>query len=383
MTIAPPSESTGMTAANERTYFIATNLHSAAVPQHFHALGMELGKRGHRVVILRQAEYETVCNVDRQMIVHTWPSRRPTYFIDALFFFKLIRRYRPHCVLANFGAVNVMCAVGALFGVRNRIAYYHTLSSQIDQDTNLSHLMSRYLRFRKRCFYLLATHCIGVSRAAVQDLTTNFRVAPLKCSVRRLSLIDPHAESGRSGFTRSMHPVVACAGRLQPSKGQDVLIRALPDVVLRFPSLMVEFLGEGPMRSQCESLAKELGVERHCHFLGKISQTKVIERMSSAWLTVVPSRTEAFGLVNLESMSVGTPVIASNVGGIPDIVRDGTDGFLVPPCDPEALAGRLADLIGNSMLREQMGRYARERFLNTFEQSKVVDEQADWLESLP
>ena len=369
-------------ATSERTFFIATSLLSAAVPQHFHALGVELVNRGHPVVILRQASPDNLTTLDQRIQVHTWPSPRPTRFVDALFFLRLLYRYRPHCLLANFGAVNTMCAVGALFGVRHRIAYYHTLMSQIDEDTELSPLMLGYLRLRKRWLYRLATHCISNSQATLRDLTTTFHLAPAKCAVWRLSLEDAFSGNESRNSSRAIEPLLVCAGRLQQSKGLDVLIRALPTLCARFPSLTVEILGEGPMRLQYEALAKELGVERRCHFAGKIEQAQVLKRMSSAWVTVVPSRAEAFGLVNVESMSMGTPVVASRVGGIPDIVRDGVDGFLVPPGDPEALAEKLAILLGDRELREQMGRNARDRFFSTFEQSMVVREQADWLEAL-
>jgi glycosyltransferase involved in cell wall biosynthesis len=181
---------------------------------------------------------------------------------------------------------------------------------------------------------------------------------------------------------RSTEPSLICVGRLQQSKGQDILIQALPALVKHFPTVLVEFLGEGPMRTKYQALAKDLGVEGHCRFLGKVELTQVLSRMAAAWLTVVPSRTEAFGLVNVESMSVATPVVASNVGGIPDIVSDGLNGFLVPPCNPEALATKLGLLLGDKTLREKMGRNARDRFCETFEQSAVVKEQVDWLELL-
>ena len=104
-----------------------------------------------------------------------------------------------------------------------------------------------------------------------------------------------------------------------------------------------------------------------------------MKRMALATATVVPSRSEGFGLVNIESLAVGTPVVASSVGGIVEVIRDGIDGFLVPPDNPELLAERLHLLLSNSELRSTMSRNARERFLTTFEQSKVIKEQADWL----
>jgi glycosyltransferase involved in cell wall biosynthesis len=104
--------------------------------------------------------------------------------------------------------------------------------------------------------------------------------------------------------------------------------------------------------------------------------------MALASATVVPSRSEGFGLVNIESLAVGTPVVASSVGGIVEVIRDGVDGFLVPPDNPEEMVEKLLLLLSNAPLRRAMSRNARERFLTTFEQGKVVREQADWFEKI-
>ena len=125
-----------------------------------------------------------------------------------------------------------------------------------------------------------------------------------------------------------------------------------------------------------------LRLEDACIFEGDIHHDEVLKRMALATATVVPSRSEGFGLVNIESLAVGTPVVASSVGGIVEVIRDGVDGFLVPPDNPEALAERLLLLLSNPDLRRTMSRNARERFLTTFEQSKVVKEQADWFETV-
>jgi glycosyltransferase involved in cell wall biosynthesis len=104
--------------------------------------------------------------------------------------------------------------------------------------------------------------------------------------------------------------------------------------------------------------------------------------MASAVVTVVPSRSEAFGLVNIESMAVGTPVVASKVGGIVEIIRHGVDGFLVPPDNAEALAEKLKVILCNPHVRREMRTSCRQRFLEQFEQRRSVLEQADWHEEL-
>jgi glycosyltransferase involved in cell wall biosynthesis len=136
------------------------------------------------------------------------------------------------------------------------------------------------------------------------------------------------------------------------------------------------------MLDRLRQMAEQKGVASRCRFVGDVSPGEVLARMSRAKVTVVPSRHEAFGVVNLESMSVGTPVIASRVDGIQEIVRDGVDGYLVPPGDPTALSEKLARVLQDQALRERLGLNARQHFLEEYENTLVVRRQADWLEQL-
>jgi glycosyltransferase involved in cell wall biosynthesis len=175
---------------------------------------------------------------------------------------------------------------------------------------------------------------------------------------------------------------ITCVGRLEPSKGQDVLIAALARQTNGCTSTRVEFLGSGPLLDNLRQLAGELRVADRCSFPGRVSHDEVLERLSRAKVAVVPSRHEAFGLMNVESLSVGTPVIASRVDSIQEIVRDGMDGYLFPPGDVEALAHKLSLIFGSFAMRKKFGSNARQRFLDTYENAVVVPRQADWLDEL-
>jgi glycosyltransferase involved in cell wall biosynthesis len=283
--------------------------------------------------------------------------------------------------VANFGAVNVMTLTGWLAGVPRRVAWYHTLSTQQRADSSQPAWQRGLFDLRKSLVYAAATHVVGNSRAAVADVQRVHHVQAHKCRVFPNSLADPVGHDSLLGRERSGDKVL-CAGRLWPSKGQDVLIESLGLLRSRAPGLRVEFAGEGPAKDRLFGLARERRVLDRCCFLGRLPHREVLCRMAESALTVVPSRSEAFGLVVIESMAVGTPAVASAVGGIPEIIRDGVDGFLVPPDDPAALADKIGLLLSNAELRHKMGLNARERFLSRFEQSRVVKEQADWLEQI-
>jgi len=127
-------------------------------------------------------------------------------------------------------------------------------------------------------------------------------------------------------------------------------------VVRRFPDFVLEFVGDGATRASCEGLAVQLGVAKNCIFTGFLSHPEVLSRMAGAWATIVPSRNEAFGLVNIESMALGVPVIGSNTGGTAEIIRDGEDGLLFPPGDHHSLASCMLKLIDNKELRAGMSK---------------------------
>jgi glycosyltransferase involved in cell wall biosynthesis len=365
----------------QHCFFIGAGWGENGLNAHFKALGRELAARGHRVVFLipgrRLADEAHHANP----AIYTWPSRRPTYPRDFYFMVRLARHYRPDCLIANFSTVNAMILAGRVAGVPARVAWYFTLSDQIDLDSDLSTRKLHFLRWRKRQVYNQATHLAAVSKAAALDLQRVFKLPAEKCAFWPLLLEDPQDEIGVAGQPRRDWQIL-CAGRLWPTKGQDVLLRTLPSLIERFPRLRVDFVGAGPQRETYETLARELGVGDFCRFLGNVPHQEVLERMAAAALVVVPSRFEALGLVNIESLAVGTPVVATRVGGIGEIIRDGVDGFLVPADDPLALGARIERLLDDPEERRAMGAAARQGFLERFELRANIGRQADWYEQL-
>jgi D-inositol-3-phosphate glycosyltransferase len=160
-------------------------------------------------------------------------------------------------------------------------------------------------------------------------------------------------------------------GRIEPLKGLDVLLDAL--VILRGQgvferySVCLAVIG-GDLEAEPEEASNEMArLQALCRehdlqdmvtFLGKRNQDSLPYYYSSAEAVVVPSHYESFGMVALEAMACGTPVVASQVGGLAFLVQDGVNGFTVPSGDPQALAERLATLISNVDLRHQIGEQA-------------------------
>jgi glycosyltransferase involved in cell wall biosynthesis len=369
-------------AKSTKTILIGTSLRDLPVQRHFAALGRELVASGCQVALLVHGPVDTAVQIDPRVSVLSWPSPRPTRLADMLFFDRLVRRLRPCCLISNFGARAIMMTLGGFRRVPVRIHWHHTLSSQVETDVRDSPLRLRLLRLRARIPFSFVTHVIANSNAARQDLIDTFGVPAQKCQIFWNSLEDPLSQSALASTPKASSPdsrLFVCVGRFASSKGQDVLLKAMAQVVSRHPDATVEFIGDGSTRVSCEEMARELGLGDRCRFLGLLPHPEVLSRMAGARATVVPSQQEAFGLVNIESMAVGVPVIGSNTGGIAEIVRDGVDGFLFPPGDHNALATRMIALLENEPLRAQMAVSARLRFLEHFESSHAVKMQARWI----
>ncbi len=358
-------------------FIIATGYGNKSVPNYFFALGRELARRGHEVLLLVDGQRHDAEVTAGNPRVLTWPSRRPTRLRDALFLRRQIRAMRPGAVLANFGSVNVSLLVASWSGVPTRVAWYHTLTRQLQIDHSEHRLKRSLQAWRKRLVYRLATNLIAVSEAARADLVQSFRVDPARTLALPLLLPDPAPAVPVSATSQR----IICVGRLDESKGQATLIRALPAVRAAVPGASLELVGDGPARPDYEGLAASLGLGPACAFLGWRPFEETMARLASARAAVVASQSEALGLAAIEALALGVPVVASRVDGLAEIVVDGSTGYLVTPGDPAALADRLILLLRDDDLRRRLGANARQRFLDVFS-SGGIGRHADVLENL-
>jgi glycosyltransferase involved in cell wall biosynthesis len=155
-------------------------------------------------------------------------------------------------------------------------------------------------------------------------------------------------------------------------KGVPVLLKAMASLPADCHVLLV---GDGAKRRVFEAKARELGIADRCHFTGRLSNEKLREAYQAMDVLVLPSTSaaEAFGLVAIEAMSCGVPVVASNLPGVRSVVNDRVTGLLTPPGDAEALARTLKDLVMNESLRAGFGKAARERVLSRYDWGRHVE----------
>jgi glycosyltransferase involved in cell wall biosynthesis len=289
---------------------------------------------------------------------------------------EFLRRDRIDILHAHKFGSNLWASVlGRLAGVPVIVAHEHTWSFAGD---------------RKRQF--LDRHVIG--RFATVVLTVSEQDRERMISIEHLPAdkvvhlpngISPLVESpgadvrGELGIPPSA-PLVVSVSVLRAQKALDVLVRAAEIVHATLPGARFLIVGDGPERDPLAALVRQLGLEEIVHLAGHRSD--VGDVLAASDIVASSSAFEGSPLALMESIGAGKPVVATRVGGVPEIVRDGVEGLLVPPGDPAALAAALVDLLRDPARRERMGAAGRERQRSEFDIHVMVERIGALYESL-
>ena len=142
--------------------------------------------------------------------------------------------------------------------------------------------------------------------------------------------------------------------RLDPTKGIHILIQAFKTICDRYPKLQLVIAGDGPEAQNLKDLAASLGISEKVHFIGTVSLADGIAFLKGAEMTVVPSISEAGGLINVEAQAASCPVVASDVGGIPEYISHGDGGLLFKSGDADDLAEKMARIIDDEKLKQKL-----------------------------
>ena len=167
-------------------------------------------------------------------------------------------------------------------------------------------------------------------------------------------------------------PVAGIIARLSEVKGHKYLIMAMKSVIEKIPDAQLLIVGEGKIQKELESLADKLGIGEKIRFIPAVSDTS--GPLSAMDVFVMPSLQEGLGLSIMEAMLFGVPVAASEVGGIPSLVKDGITGILVKPEDSDGLALAIIDLLKNKEKASAMALAAKELIIREFSLEKMVEQ---------
>ena len=241
--------------------------------------------------------------------------------------------------------------------IHGALATEHLVSGQVTSKASMSYAYAVAEEF----FGATSAHKTMVPCAWLRNLMTDefgvpagtIDIVPYGMDVRaflaRVRRIHPPV-SAPAGV-----PVILCPARLVPVKGHRYLFEAIAQLRGR-DRFVVWLAGSGRLEDECRRQVSELGIEELVVFLG--DRDDVPGLMNRADIIVLPSVQDALPFVVMEAQVVGRPIVASRVGGIPEMIDDGRTGFLVQPADPKALASQLEALITDSALRRKIGRQA-------------------------
>jgi glycosyltransferase involved in cell wall biosynthesis len=240
---------------------------------------------------------------------------------------RVLATWRPHVVQTHCYKATAAGAVLAAFpGATPWAAFYHGSTDKGTKDRLYNHV-DRWLLRR-------ADVVVGMSEAHRREFL------PMCRSVRVIhNAILPDACAGVTRRSAAGPPVIGLVGRLSHEKGADLLLAALAQPEPAARKWECRIAGDGPERSRLERMADALGIADRVRFLGHI--TDLPELYSATDLIVLPSRSEGLPNVLLEALYAGRPVLASAVGGIPEVLNPECADYLVPPLDVHALAERL------------------------------------------
>lgn len=221
---------------------------------------------------------------------------------------------------------------------------------------------------------------IVVSEAVAEEVT-RWRIAPAsKIRVIPLGLnLEPFRRAtGQRGRLRAELgvdgdvPLIGAVGRLVPIKGLSDLIAASAEVLLAVPKAQFVIVGDGPERAGLERDARERGILGQVRFLGWRRNLHYV--YPDLDVVVLPSLNEGTPVAVIEAMAAGRPVVATRVGGVPDVVRDGETGILVPPRTPTALVRAIIAVLQDRALGERLGRAAQADVLSRYAIGRLADE---------
>ena len=320
-----------------------------------------LAQKGHRVIVVTKRDTPLRAEIEKltspNIELHAWHTHGKIDPQTLVKLCRLIRRERVDVINTHLTTASWMGALaGKICGVPS-VAVVHAT----DRKTWFQH----------------ADHLIAVS-GGVKDSLVEQGIDPAKIKVlyhgidlqRYAAPLDTAAAKARLGLPADARTVGVTAS-LIGRKGHRFLLQALKQVEATVGPVHALFAGEGALETELRAHAQELGLSERVHFLGfRRDVTQVVSAMD---VFVLPSLKEGLSLAVMEAMALQKPVVCSAIAGLPEVVRDGQTGLLVPPGDVAALQRALETLFADADLRRDLGRNARQFLQDNFEQTACLD----------
>ncbi len=347
---------------------VVDSLEVGGAERHVVDLALALRRKGHEVTVACSAAGELsdllgAANMPHRVLLDRLVKRRVSVTYTRRLR-RLVKEQRFDLVHAHIYA---SAAASALATLGTGVPLVVTEHTEGAWQGRRAHLVSRLI-------YRRAHRMIAVSSPIRGRLIERDGVHPKKISLIPNAVIpasdtSPGTSSALPDEWRE-GPLIGVVARLQPEKGIANFLKAAARISSSCPSARFLVVGDGPLREELLRLVDRLGIRGRVHFLGHRADARALIGLLD--VLVVPSLTEGTPLIVLEAMAGGVPVVASAVGGIPDQVRHGKEGLLVPPADPAALGDAVLELLRDPDRARRLGEAGRRRADSEFAHATMV-----------
>ena len=291
----------------------------------------------------------------------------------ALHLARLLRDQQIDLVLLMKSSDIHLAAIASMITPRVKLVFYQQMNS----------------RYNKRDFihswvYSKLSLWISLTQSMKEDVLSftrmpreKVKVVPLGTDLQQFDPSHYSKDEARTSFGLPHHGyTIGVLGRLDKLKGQHILLRAVPEVVRQHPDVMFliagdETAGEHGYKEYLMELCRTLDIERYVKYIPFTDD--VPHLMAALDVFVLPSFSETFGLVVVEAMAMERPIIATNAGGLPEIITNGKTGLLIKPRDATAVAWAIHRILSDSALRLSLGHLAREEALKRYDFDSCID----------
>ncbi|HIE44105.1 MAG TPA: glycosyltransferase family 1 protein [Candidatus Omnitrophica bacterium] len=254
-----------------------------------------------------------------------------------------------------------------------------TIHSYINQDKFGDRKMNFPLWLYNNILTFLPHRIVAVSEALRKHILEELRVIPEKliCIMNAVDLNGLKCKRDKSELRRELNipqssKVIGSVGKLIIMKGYRYLVESAVEILSEVPDVRFLIIGDGNQREVLQRKVKEYGIQKRFMFLGE--RQDAIEIMQSFDIFVHPSLSEGLPRVVMEAQGLGVPVVATSVGGTPEVVEDGKTGILVSPKDPVAQSRAILSLLRDSLKRKRMGEAGKRRIEEKFSHTRMIDE---------
>ncbi len=253
--------------------------------------------------------------------------------------------------------------------------------SHIIESRQHSDLMYKYnLKIRQSLEMMTANSVdgvIAVSNAAKEVLINNEKVDQNKITViynginiKKFKYNVEQREQMRKAVNIEDKTVLSFTALLRPAKGHQYLLEAISEIKNQYPNIVLLLIGDGELMNELKLIVNRMHIEQFIRFLGY--RTDIPALLSATDIYVHSSVEEGFGIAIIEAMAAGLPVVATNVGGIPEIITNNKNGILIPPENPQALADAISDLIEHTEKRKILGEKGKQHVEATFTDDMMI-----------